>query len=196
MNLRNFGLDEVTNLHIQTVLPEESNVEILTKTTEIFEMNGSLTITGYKEMTGLANNYSAIYESSATAEWDQYYFAHFVEFERLLVETCDMAEKVISYKKDKEEISQIKEILEGFRDYYYKDGICNDLLSGIIYDYIDEGVITESQAEEIKDNIFGACALIQKLLVKYANRIIKILENHELPCFYRDYPYGEVKTSF
>ena len=89
-------------------------------------------------------------------------------------------------------------VLCGFQEPEYSnyDGICTDLLNDVCYDYIEHGIISEKRAKRIYENPYEQFCFMQEILVRLAKQIIKIMENHELPLLFRDYPYGIPKFDY
>ena len=174
---------------------DKDNMDVLKTALETFEQNGFTTVGQYKTMTnGLANDYKMFDEDKL----NKYFNNHFVEFEHFLAETCKLASRLISYKKDKAALQDIRMILVGFKEPEYSnyDGICVDLLNDVSTDYVEHGVLSEKREKRIDGNPYEQFCFLQEILVRLAKQIIKIMENHELPLLFRDYPYGIPKFDY
>ena len=129
---------------------------------------------------------------------NKYFNNHFVEFEHFLAETCKTASRLISYKPDKKALQDIRMILVGFDEPEYStyDGICVDLLNDVSDDYVENDVLSEKRAKRIHNNPYEQFCFLHEILVRLAKQIIKIMENHELPLLFRDFPYGIPKFDY
>lgn len=194
---KNFEFNEIANMYAYNIRKaDKDNNDVLKSALETFEQNGFTKVGQYFEMTGIKNEYSKMFDENDRL--NKYFNNHFVEYEHFLAETCKTAAKLISYKKDKQALQEIRMILIGFDEpeYSHYDGICIDLLNDVSYDYIEHGIISEKRASRIHENHYEQFCFLQEIMIRLSKQIIKIMENHELPLLFRDYPYGMPKFDY
>jgi len=184
--------DQIANMYAYSVFPErDNNIKIIENATRIFEENGHTRVVDYVKMTGFENVYKDLFEDEEN-KLNKYFDHHFKEFEKFLTKVCETFSKLISYKKDKKALQDIRMALIGFREHEYSnyDGICVDILNDVQDVYVENKVLTEKRAKRIHENVYEQFCWLQEILVRYALKILKILKNHELPLLFRSYPYG------
>ena len=163
----------------------DDNRTILETALNVFTETGGVTVAYWKTLTGLPNSNEATwYDESKKDIFNRFYYWHFLEFEKLLIKSCEELGNMISLKKDKQDINAMYEVLIGYREYYYDSGLCSDILNDATFDYVENGFMTRNTANRINSNPFAQFCLMQVLLQKFAKKLVKILENHELPCIY------------
>ena len=193
---KTYEFNEIANHYCYNIRKEDKdNMTVLTSALETFEQNGFTTVGQYKKMTGEMKNDYDMFEDDRL---NKYFNNHFVEFEHFLAETCKTASRLISYKPDKKALQDIRMILVGFDEPEYStyDGICVDLLNDVSDDYVQNGVLSEKREQRIHYNPYEQFCFLHEILVRLAKQIIKIMENHELPLLFRDFPYGIPKFDY
>ena len=193
---KNYEFNEIANMYGYNIRKEDKdNNDVLKTALETFEQNGFTTVGQYKKMTnGMKNDYGMFDDDRL----NKYFNNHFVEYEHFLAETCKLASRLISYKPDKAALQEIRMTLVGFKEPEYStyDGICVDLLNDVADDYVEHGVLSEKRAERINYNPYEQFCFLHEILIRLSKQIIKIMENHELPLLFRDFPYGIPKFDY
>lgn len=165
-----------------------NNVEILEEAIKNFKSESFGTVTAYKSHFGAKNDMDLWDEK----EWNTYVHKHFFEFEHVLVDICEALSVLVSFKPHKAKIDGFIELLTtnfGDNDSTYYEtsfGVGEDIINDVTYDLIDNGHLTEKQAEYLYEKPFNQSIYLNELYLKVANELLDILELNDLDCVFSE----------
>ena len=194
--------EKISNIYAYRIREDlKDNLSVIKDALDKFEENGCTRVCDYEEMTGLKNNYEMLIDKEANPnfkELNEYVNLHFENYEKFLADICKQASRVISYKPHKQELIQIRMVLCAFKEPEFSDysGIVSDLLNDVQNIYLENNVISERQAKRMFENEFEQFCVLQSILARKTKQIIKIIDQHDLPLLFEDYPYGIPNLSY